>query len=168
MISRPTELCSWKRVINFGFPNTKKKPNTSTCLSIIDLRLSNLFLMELIFRYEKMALLWFRILRNSGSANEFVGCSWVRWQISAKGFDFHKEFTNSLKLFAKKDEPLLLRYTLLLFRHDLSILLLSIKDKPLNVHRLWIFSLMLLRSSLKSWYLLIKLDMTTWGFLQSF
>ena len=122
--------------------------------------------MELMFSYEKMTLLWFPMLRDFSSAKKFVGCSWVRWQISAKGFDFHKEFTNFLKLFAKKDEPLLLRCSLLLFRHDLSILLLSIKDKPLDLHRLWIFSLMLLISSLKSWsYLLIKLDMTTWGFL---
>ena len=119
-----------------------------------------------MFSYEKMTLLWFPMLRDFSSAKKFVGCSWVRWQISAKGFDFHKEFTNFLKLFAKKDEPLLLRCSLLLFRHDLSILLLSIKDKPLDLHRLWIFSLMLLISSLKSWsYLLIKLDMTTWGFL---
>ena len=49
----------------------------STISSIIGLRLSNLFLMELIFRYEKMALLWFRILRDFSLAKEFVGCSWV-------------------------------------------------------------------------------------------
>ena len=116
-----------------------------------------------------MTLLWFRILRNFSKAKEFIGCSWVSWQISAKGFDFHKEYTNFLKLFGTKDEPFLLRLlrcSLLLFRHDLSLLLLSIKDKSLDVHRFWIFSLTLLVSSLKPWsYLLIKLDMTTWGFL---
>ena len=129
MISRSTELCSWKRVVNFGFRNTKD----TTCSSIINLRLSNLLLMQLMFRYEKMTLLWFRILRKFSSAKEIVGCSWVHWQISAKGFDFHKEFTNFLKSFAKKDEPLL-SCSLLLFRHDIPILLLSIKGKPLDVY----------------------------------
>ena len=119
-----------------------------------------------MFRYEKMTSLWFRNLRDFNSAKEFVGCSWVRRQISEKGFEFHKEFTNFSKLFAKKDKHLLLSCSLLLFRHDLSILLLPIKDKPLDVHRLWIFSLILFISSLKSWsYLLIKLDLTTLGFL---
>ena len=80
-----------------------------------------------------MTLLWFWILRNFSSAKEIVGCSWLHWQISAKGFDFHEEFTNFLKLFAKKDEPLL-SCSLLLFRHDIPILLLSIKVKPLDVY----------------------------------
>ena len=61
------------RYVNFGFRNTKDIKN----LSIIGLRLSNLFLMELMLRYEKMALLWFRILRDFSLAKEFVGCSWV-------------------------------------------------------------------------------------------
>ena len=135
MIFRPTKLCSWKRVANFGFQNTKD----INMFVNINLRLSNLFLMDLMFRYEKMTLLWFWILRNCSAAKEFVGCSWVLWQIWGKGFHFHKEFTSFLKLFAKKYEPLLLRCSLLLFRHDSSILLLSIKDKSLDVHRLWIF-----------------------------
>ena len=136
MISRLTELCRWKRVVNFGFRSTKDI-NMS---SIINLRLSNFVSnrVELMFRYEKMTSLWFRNLRDFSSAKEFVGCSWVHRQISEKGCDFHKEFTNFSNLFAKKDEPLLLRCSLLLFRHDLSILLLSIKYKPLDVHRLWI------------------------------
>ena len=80
--------------------------------------------------------------------------------------DVHKAFENFLKLFGKKDEPVLFRCSLLIFRHNLPILLLSIKDKPLDVHRLWIFLLMLLISSLPPWsYLLIKLVMTTWSFL---
>ena len=41
-------------------------------------------------------------MRDFGSAKKFAECSLVRSQISAKGFDFHKEFTNFLKLFAKK------------------------------------------------------------------
>ena len=44
-----------------------------------------------------------------------------------------------LKLLAKKNEPLLFRRSLLLLIDDLSILLLSIKAKPLDKHRLWIF-----------------------------
>ena len=136
MISRLTELCRWKRVVNFGFRSTKDI-NMS---SIINLRLSNFVSnrVELMFRYEKMTSLWFRNLRDFNSAKEFVGCSWVRRQISEKGFEFHKGFTNFSKLFAKKDKHLLLSCSLLLFRHDLSILLLPIKDKPLDVHRLWI------------------------------
>ena len=86
--------------------------------------------------------------------------------ISAKVSDVHKEFENFLKLFGRKDEPLLFRCSLLIFRHNLPILLLSIKDKPLDVHRLWIFLLMLLISSLPPWScLLIKPVMTTRSFL---
>ena len=65
-------------------------------------------------------------MRDFIPAKKFAECSLVRSQISAKGFDFHKELTNFLKLFAKKDKLLILRCSFLLFRHDLSILLLSI------------------------------------------
>ena len=86
------------------------------------------------------------------------------WHTLAKGSDFHKEPTNSLKLFAKYDEPLLFRRSFPLFKHDLSMLLLSMKNKSLPLQKRWSFSLILAISSLKSLsYLLIKLDMTTLG-----
>ena len=50
----------------------------------------------------------------------------------------HKEFKNFLKLFAKLKlfyESVLFRCSLLLFRYDLSILLSSVKDKPVNMYK---------------------------------
>ena len=64
----------------------------STISSIIGLRLSNLFLMELMFRYEKMALLWFRIPRDFRLAKEFVGYSWVSLVNFSEG-TIHKVLT---------------------------------------------------------------------------
>ena len=136
----------------------------STFSSIISLRSSNLFLIELMFKYETMILLWLWILRDFNPSNETFGCLWVFWHTLAKGSDFHKEPTNCLKLFAKYDEPRLFRWSFSLLKHDLSMLLLSMKDKPLPLQKRWSFSLTLAISSFKSLsYLLIKLDMTTLG-----
>ena len=111
-----------------------------------------------------MILLSSWILRDFNPSNEIFGCLWVFWHTLAKGSDFHKDPTNFLKLFAKYDEPRLFRWSLPLFKHVLSMLLLSMKDKPLLLQKRWSFSLILAISSLKSWwYLLIKLDMTTLG-----
>ena len=49
MISVPTELCSWKD-LSILMSRTQR---ISTCLYAIRLRLSNLFLIELMFRYGK-------------------------------------------------------------------------------------------------------------------
>ena len=97
-------------------------------------------------------------------SNETFACLWVFWHTLAKGADFHKEPTIFWKLFAKYDEHRLFRWSLPLFKRNLSMLLLSVKDKPLLLQKRWSFSLILAISSLKScFYLLIKLDMTTFG-----
>ena len=44
-----TEMCSWKGFFDFGSATR----NISTCSSVISLRLSKLFLIELMFRCEK-------------------------------------------------------------------------------------------------------------------
>ena len=117
--------------------------STTTFLSIISLRSSNLFLIELMFKYEMKILLWLWFLRDFNPSNEIFGCLWVFWHTLTKGSDFHKDPTNFLKLFAKYDEPRLFRWSLPLFKHDLSMLLLSIKDKPLLLQKRWSFSLIL-------------------------
>ena len=117
-----------------------------------------------MFKCEMMILLWLWVLREFNPSNEIFGCLWVFWHTLAKGSDFHKDSTNFLKLFAKYDEPRLFRWSLPLFKHVLSMLLLSMKDKPLLLQKRWSFSFILAISSLTSWsYLLIKLDMTTLG-----
>ena len=109
--------------------------STTTFLSIISLRSSNLFLIELMFKYEMKILLWLWFLRDFNPSNEIFGCLWVFWHTLAKGSDFHKDPTNFLKLFAKYDKPRLFRWSLPLFKHDLSMLLLSMKDKPLLLQK---------------------------------
>ena len=110
----------------------------STFSLTISLRSSNFFLIEFIFKYERVILLWLWILRDVSPSKEFIGCSWIFGHILGKGSDVHKAFTNFLKLLARKDEPRLFRWSLPLFKHDLSILLLSIK-----VQNRWSLSLML-------------------------
>ena len=115
-----------------------------------------------MLKYEMMILLWSLVLKYFNPSNEIFGCLWLFWHTLAKGSDFHKDPTNFLKLFVKYDELRLFRWSLPLFKNDLSMLLLSMKDKPLLLQKRWSFSLILAMSSLKSWsYLLIKLDMTT-------
>ena len=111
-----------------------------------------------------MILLWLWVLRDFNPSNEIFVCLWVFWHTLAKGSDFQKDLTKFLKLFAKHEELRLFRWSLPLFKHDLSMLLLSMKDKPLLLQKRWSLSLILTISSLKSWsYILIKLDMTTLG-----
>ena len=112
----------------------------STFSLTISLRSSNLFLIEFIFKYERVMLLWLWILRDFRPSKEFIGCSWIFGHISDKGSDVHKAFTNFLKLLAKKDEPRLFRWSLPLFKHDLSILLLWIKGKHLPARNRWSLS----------------------------
>ena len=115
-----------------------------------------------MLKYEMMILLWSLVLKYFNPSNEIFGCLWLFWHTLAKGSDFHKDPTNFLKLFVKYDELRLFRWSLPLFKNDVSMLLLSMKDKPLLLQKRWSFSLILAMSSLKSWsYLLIKLDMTT-------
>ena len=67
--------------------------NISTCLSIISLRLSNLFLIELMFKNEKkMTLLQFLILRDFSSAKEFVGCSCAIGKMDSSSNQFNYIF----------------------------------------------------------------------------
>ena len=73
----------------------------STFSSIISLRWSNLFLSELMFKYEQMILLWLWILRDFNSSNETFGCLWVFWHTLAKESDFYKEHINFLELNVK-------------------------------------------------------------------
>ena len=117
-----------------------------------------------MFSYETIISLWLWVLRDFNPSNENFLCLWVLWVTLATGSDFHKEPTNSSKLFTKYDEPRLLRWNLRLFKHDLSMLLLSIKCTHIVLQKRGNFSLILAISLLKSWsYLLIKLDMTTCG-----
>ena len=115
----------------------------STFSVTISLKSPNFFLIEFVFKYERVMLLWLWILRDFRPSKEFTGCSWIFGQILDKVSDVHTAFTNFLKLLAKKDEPRLFRWSLPLFKHDLSILLLSLRDKPLLIQNHWSLSLML-------------------------
>ena len=112
----------------------------STFSSIISLRPSNLFLIELMFKYEMLILLWLWVLRDFNPSSEIFRCLWV--------------FLSAMSLVCL-DEA----YPYL----NMIYLLLSIKDKPLLLQKRWSFSL-ILAISLKSWlYLLSKFDLTTSG-----
>ena len=111
-----------------------------------------------------MILLWLWIPRDFNPSNETFGCLWVFWHTLSKGSGIHKEPTIFLKFFAKYNEPCLFRWSLPLFKHDLSLLLLSMKGKPWLLQKCWSFLLILAIWSLKTWsYFLIKLDMATLG-----
>ena len=116
------------------------------------MRSSNVFLIEFILKYEKVMFLWLWILRDFRPSKEFIGCSWIFGHILDKGSDVHKAFTNFLKLLTKKEESRLFRWSLRLFKHNLSIFLLSIKDKPSLVQNRWSLSLMLWISSFRFYY----------------
>ena len=75
----------------------------------ISLRSSKFFLIEFIFKYERVILLWLWILIDFRPSKEFTGCSWIFGHILDEGSDVYKALTNFLKLLAKKDEPRLFR-----------------------------------------------------------
>ena len=113
---------------------------TSTWLLTTSFRFSNLFLMELIFKWEN--IIFFEYLERfnlrvtvKSASFEVLGLMHIQSKFSSlfkKLSSNHPELTRDfLKLSANIDVPCLFRFSLPLFKQDASILLLSTKSKPL-------------------------------------
>ena len=113
---------------------------TSTWLLTTSFRFSNLFLMELIFKWEN--IIFFEYLERfnlrvtvKSASFEVLGLMHIQSKFSSlfkKLSSNHPELTRDfLKLSANIDVPCLFRCSLPLFKQDASILLLSTKSKPL-------------------------------------
>ena len=113
---------------------------TSTWLLTTSFRFSNLFLMELIFKWEN--IIFFEYLERfnlrvtvKSASFEVLGLMHIQSKFSSlfkKLSSNHPELTRDfLKLSANIDVNCLFRCSLPLFKQDASILLLSTKSKPL-------------------------------------
>ena len=113
---------------------------TSTWLLTTSFRFSNLFLMELIFKWEN--IIFFEYLERfnlrvtvKSASFEVLGLMHIQSKFSSlfkKLSSNHPELTRDfLKLLANINVPCLFRCSLPLFKQDASILLLSTKSKPL-------------------------------------